>query len=575
MEIPLVVDRILAFAVHKVYSLEKGLAFLSALPNTDTPWTQRHFIRRLVPMDSLGALGRLDLLQSLDCPVSDRTIELIALGAAGAGHVHLLHWTRDSRPTHAHFQPISDRSFSNWPLQHAFVAALRNGHTEILDWCVAVTGTSFRSELYLPFCEATYWGQVRSLAWLKAYATRHGLTCPPFYQVLSSPKIAPIQPAERVVATLDWWVAEHATQPPQGPFMICAANMEAGEFPLRLMCNTDNGLLMIDWWRAYCAGTGQPSALPILATALPLWLMCASNNLAQFQVWWEDTALQVGRDQAAALLTQSLDDLCEHGNIHFLDWFWDLACNSATTKVMFSRAWRPMRPFGHLNVIRWWEAKVASGEVDADVLDIISGSFNGSKLDTLMEKPIATSVDVDAVEWWWARRGQYDLEPSLSPLTFSNLLRYRDFDLLQWYIEQCTADSPLPSVTLCDLASIVAQDRLGMMELPDRPSFPIVTAGGRSVARFQEEGSLPVLTVFDGVWSQVTARDAFNISVGKVLSALNDGCLDVARWYYAMHRVHGTVFPSALELKSVKCAPASAVGLWLGYLLPIHQKIHK
>ncbi|KAI9217995.1 hypothetical protein BC828DRAFT_440477 [Blastocladiella britannica] len=558
INITLILDRILAFAVHKeAYTLAASLPLIRVLPRINIPTTYSHVIRRLVPVHVLVRGDRLDLLRLLDNPLSNQTVVRIANIAAAAGEVPILDWLLQSvgpQLLQRHHQPGSD------PLPRQEIArfAIMHARVSVLDWYIH-HGGDIRSNLGKLFDIATRSHQILSLAWLKEYALESGLEYG-FPVAVEAGRVS----ADRRVAMLAWWMADYASR--SGLLFP----VDEG-FPAKYAWYTadDNGLLVVEWWRNYCAETGRPFEWPLLdASMFHDIVKHGSLNLCQW--WWSETADTIGIDQAKLLLQGILDPMCEWGRVRFLDWYWTLSIDRAGD-IEFPRAWQPRQPFYRLNVLQWWETKVNANEMDPGVFDIVPEIGTHSKLDALIQQPYHGEVEILALDWWWARRDRFGIRPRLSQGILSPMVRRRDPELLAWYLDRCTPESRLPEVSIADIGSLVSRGRVDIVEqllqLSLTANTPLVIHAFESeidVSRFHQR--IAASAVLDYLWNLCTRigerfKPCYNTK--SALRALKGGDLVSAKWWYAMHRVHGMAFPSAEELGSVQCAPGGVMALWI------------
>ncbi|KAI9215774.1 hypothetical protein BC828DRAFT_410184, partial [Blastocladiella britannica] len=257
-----------------------------------------------------------------------------------------------------------------------------------------------------------------------------------------------------MTATLDWWRAEYVGR--SEPLFPVDK-----DFPTELALCPEDGMVVVRWWRDECTKSGREFTWKPL-DAITLWRLVIFGSLSLCQWWWGATVRRLGIQSAKRLLPGILDTICEYGRTDLLDWHWDLHATS-NGENEFPRTWRPRRPFVRLDVLQWWETKVDAKQMDAGVFDIKSRAPL-TKMDVLFEKPTGEEVDVEAVDWYWARPDHGGLEARLSQKTLSPLMRYRNLDLLQWYLDNCTPESPLPALTLNALASMVSQGRVDLAE---------------------------------------------------------------------------------------------------------------
>ncbi|KAI9220154.1 hypothetical protein BC828DRAFT_384225 [Blastocladiella britannica] len=547
--IPLILDCILLLAAHTSYVLADGLELLQVLPCTDTPSTHRYVLRRLVTVSDLGSTSRADLLQLLDRPLSKADTRAIAFSAASADNVRVLDWL------------LSVTQTDTLPLESIFYYALRHApHTRVLDWCVAQGGADSYIKGLVPFTTATLCCRLPSLRWLKAYYVQHGL----YYAFDHSSGRAHGVPADRQVAVLDWWMADYFTRTePLFPANRC--------IPTDLAIYVDNGLLVVDWWRKYCAEMGRAFAFPFL-NGYSLQLVIKFGTLDLCQWWWKHSVQMIGIRQARLHLKGALDTICEWGRVDFLDWYWAV-CAGSHDAIKFPRNWRPQHPFVRLNVILWWEAKVDSGQVDPGVFDLVAKEPQ-TKLDALFEVVRDHQIEVAALDWWWARHDRFGMEMRLSQETLQSVTLNRCPELLQWYLDRRTPQSPLPVLSYTALISLVSQGRADRVEqvwqlsILHRAPLMIITVPSEIDPR-SFDNRIAVSTTLDYVSSfcdRIGARFTPCCNTWSTIFALNAGDLDVAQWLYAMHRVHGTIFPTAKELDCVKGATSSEMGPWVRFV---------
>ncbi|KAI9219499.1 hypothetical protein BC828DRAFT_406644 [Blastocladiella britannica] len=73
-------------------------------------------------------------------------------------------------------------------------------------------------------------------------------------------------------------------------------------------------------------------------------------------------------------------------------------------------------------------------------------------------------IQLPALDWWWARRDRFGLGPQLSLVVLLRLTKSHNLYLLQWYLDRCTPDSPLPALKFDDVALMVSSGRVDMVE---------------------------------------------------------------------------------------------------------------
>ncbi|KAI9216133.1 hypothetical protein BC828DRAFT_394162 [Blastocladiella britannica] len=559
--ISLILDRILLFASRTTYSLAAGLELLCVLPRVDLPETHRHVLHRLVNPHDHGHSGHLDVLQLLDTSLlPDTFIAQAAEGAAAANHTHVLDWLFALRPDpEAFWSTAVCDGLDEWtsPLMNVVRLAAEHAHMDVLEWCVAHGAhieTISNEYTEGPFTTATRHCQICVLDWLKAYAVERGLDYD--FPAVNCQDSCQKVTARAQLAMLDWWKADYATR---SDVSLFPTNAEFG--PEYAWC-TDHGLLVVDWWRASCTEMGREFVWPVL-NSNSLWYLVRNDSLSLCQWWWDETVHRIGIQQAKRILRDILDPICEFGRVGFLDWYWDL-CLDSGGEIEFPQTWQPRHPFFRLNVIEWWDTKIERGQLDAGVL------FNLCDLDALFQIPVHGKIEVTALDWWWARRDRFRLEPQLSPGVLSRLPNYREHELFLWYLDRCTSDSPLPPMTLDALATMVSMGRVDMVERIWQLSV------SRHHARFvinQGKGEIRTLpfrqrvsswAVLDYLWD-LCARIGVRFEPGynpkNAIKAVEADELGAARWWYAMHCVHGTVFPNIKELDRV--APGGVTSRWI------------
>ncbi|KAI9216682.1 hypothetical protein BC828DRAFT_409215 [Blastocladiella britannica] len=477
MDTTLVLDRILVFAAHRMYTLKDTLPLLSVCLPYDAPCTLRHVIRRLVPKKDLGSMGRLGVLRMLELPLSRQSIEEIAHGAAHAGNIHVLEWAHAQLPSGVHLFEVRYPGHSMSAFFSIAYPAIEHAHIPLLDWAIRN-------------------GPLPVLDWLRVYATTHSCTFE-FKAFFGDLQPAP---STRHVAMLD----------------------------------CDNGRLLVDWFRAYCAETGR---------TFRRW-------------WWENVVEQIGMARASELLTaEFLDTMCEQGHSANLDWHWDL-CTDLASDIELSPEWRPRCPFHWLNVIQWWEAKVASGKVDAAIFEHPPmKDADSTRLDVFFESPSPQTygpmMSPGALDWYWAHRDRFGLEMRLSPQVLSELVTCKHLDLLHWYLDHCTIESPLPILTLHQIADLVSRGHAMLVEQHWQLSSGRADIVFDCTEQIDASNSASVIAqpvVLDYLWEYCTragVRCPLFYDPKSAMQAKADELAEVVRWWDAMHRVHGTAFPSA------------------------------
>ncbi|KAI9224016.1 hypothetical protein BC828DRAFT_374544 [Blastocladiella britannica] len=552
MDISLILDRVLVFAAHATYSLAESLPLLYTALQSDTPSTHGHIVHRLVPKASLGALGRVDLLELLGpTTLTEDSVSRIALGAATSGHMPVLEWIRAAMSHHPLFDSNShanDRHFSSMPLRHVFEAAVQHAHTAILDWCIAPAGGGmrFRAGINEPFTEATRYAQVASLEWLKAYAVQHGLTFE-YRPVDRYNRVFVPLPAARQIAMLNWWRNEYTTRPQP---MI---SKEKKSMTGIAFSTSDDPMQLVEWWRQYCAERHRPFRWPTLdAPMMPYLVQTASVDFCDW--WWTDTVRQVGAWAAKVVIRDVPDILCELGTrADLLDWYWRLR-KTPGNLVWFPYKWRPRRPLMHLSVIQWWE----SGFDRQHWTDTVFGTV-GPDMDAHFYPSKYSSVSVAALDWWWDNRDRFGLVVRVSTPILAWVIDIGNYDILHWYFDHCTRNSELPQFTLTMVAIMVADGRMDMLvrlcDLYVEHGKPLAIYGEKIRVKVHQP-KMATSAVLDGVWNlcaRIGARFEPGDSTASAVAAMEDGDLDAAQWWYAMHVVHGTAFPSTADLSCVTC----------------------
>ncbi|KAI9217540.1 hypothetical protein BC828DRAFT_390919 [Blastocladiella britannica] len=536
LDIPLIVDRILLLASHKVYAFTASLYLLKVLPRIDLLDTHRHVLHRLVDLRLVSDTGHLDVLQLLDTPLLSklRIISTILVGAARSGHIHLLDWLLSVALPHitpAMFQMIADLSATG-------------GHTRVLGWVVA-HGTDMRFNFERAYVHATEAGQLHVLDWLKTHTTGHGIadSFPALNRLNTSQPIT----AAAQIKTLDWWKAEYAER---GMPMVPA---DADFLPKYAWCVAeDKGLLIVDWWRAYCAEVGRAFKWAALNN-LMLFHLVVHNAPSLCRWWWDETVQQIGILRSKEILQDILDSICERGRPQFLDWYFDMCVKSAGV-IETPRHWRPRVPFTQLDVIQWWETKVETNQVDPDVFSMVNSEYH-TELDTILRVPASATIDTSALDWWWARRDRFGLEARITQWTMTRMMMDRDPEVIQWFLDRCTPDSPPPHLNLDMVTKAISLGQFDMFEkLLAKTSF--------DTTEMETEIKIPLYfrriassAVLDYLWNfcaLVGVRFEPGYNTKSAITAIKEGDNDAARWWYAMHRVHGTAFPSAEELGRIK-----------------------
>ncbi|KAI9221493.1 hypothetical protein BC828DRAFT_404877 [Blastocladiella britannica] len=561
-------DTILHFAAQQTTTLHAGLALLNAAPRSVIPSTHRHVIRRLVPVRVLGVLGDLTVLHLLPSPLMKDDLGHLSRAAAAAGNVHVLDWIC-SQPQHMGIRTalVSDPMPSG-----VFSAALKHSQLGVLDWCVENGSTFPPHVLDHAFKFATSHGQARSLGWLKAHASKLGVGAPahPFTQFFHMQNTT----VENQLAALDWWKAEYVARNDLPSLRL----YDDDKFPVYLARTSTDGRRIVDWWRAYCREMGRDFQWPPL-DKISATTLVFTGNLALCQ-WWLAHSLQHHASYSGPtdLIAGLLETMCEQGKVGFLDWYWDMALDPSVRGINVDPRWRPHRPFAHMSVIRWWEAKVSSGAVSPRVFELPDQQQprlqRRNPLEHLFQSLLRCSSlslpdPCAALEWWCARWEPLKGLVAIAPNTWSELVQIH-LGAFQWYLDCCTNDTrlPVPSLTMHDLASMVARGRPDLLDrlwrlhmdrgLPLTLFEPATGGTGHriNVSHFIDAPAVPLTTVLDTVQAFCTRagvplvpRD--HLLVESVLVAMEADDLAAARWWYAMHVVHGTPFLTREELEQV------------------------
>ncbi|KAI9216979.1 hypothetical protein BC828DRAFT_392290 [Blastocladiella britannica] len=353
--IPIILNRILLFAAHTSDSLTEGVALLQVLPRSSTPDTHRHVICRLANVYSIGFGGHLDVLRLLDDLLSGPDLKNIAKGAVVAGRVNVLDWLLTSNPE------IATTSDSYFHLSTVVHFAVMHSRIEVLDW-YAAHGLIRSSDVSKLITIATIFCRVPTLDWLRAYAIKNGFD----YSRSPAYRTGGIRDelATARVAMLDWWKADFAARSDEPMFPLNEA------FPTDLASRTDDGLLVVEWWRTYCAESGRNFSWPVL-DYINVAIVVRHSSLSFFQWWWDVSVRQVGIQRATLPLFDFLNSACQHGKIEFIEWYWNL-CAEPANEIEFPRDWRPRDHFTDPNVIQWWKAKIERGHADPAVFEVLS-----------------------------------------------------------------------------------------------------------------------------------------------------------------------------------------------------------
>ncbi|KAI9216775.1 hypothetical protein BC828DRAFT_409120 [Blastocladiella britannica] len=510
-----------------------GLQLLRVLPQSETPDAHRAVLCRLAPPRLLAKIGRVDLIREVP---SEMDAMVIASVAGAVGRVHVLEWLRATRAAVLLTHKI---------LKGIFNAAIVHAHIEVMEFCVA-NGLDVQAVLVGSMLTATQHCQPEALQRLRAYAQARDVH---FGSPLTkSLRLAPNLPAERLIATLEWWKAEYASRPGSD---FCAKP----DVPFELACRVTDGRPVIDWWRKTRT---DPIAIPALNEA-SLWTMFMAGNLPLCQWWWStDEKLESDQVEKQKLMVELLDDMCDDGQVQFLDWFWDLT-QDPRSGVTLPASWRPHTPFRRLDVIHWWADKAARGQVDPAVISLASPRTDATPMEILFREDLFSCseepIELVAIEWWWDRREQFNLKPDIPQRALAQWIDGEMDDQLMWYLSRCTSDSPLPAPGLTQLAAIVGRGRADLMEL----ILQLHLRFGKTLT-FESKldprrryNKVAVSVALDAVWDfcvRLGARFEPGYTSESALLAVDLGQLEAARWWYAMHRVHGFAFPSAAELSS-------------------------
>ncbi|KAI9216035.1 hypothetical protein BC828DRAFT_394350 [Blastocladiella britannica] len=526
----LVLDRILAFAAHRVYSLADALVLGDVMVGAVE--TRRWLIQRLVQPHT-----NLDLI-SVYRRLTDRAIARTCLAASAAGHVRALERT----------------SHTILGIEYIFYAAIAPAQISVMDWCFVhlkqLKEDDLDDTLASAAREATRCCHVAVLQWIKDhFYGRLQSAMAEINQYSFSPLPRHLS-ADRMLATFDWWSAELAWSHKRPIFR------SAEEAPVELACCVANGAAVVDWWRRYCYDHGYVFQWPAVVTKDYLWYLIKYDRLDSCRQMWAAAAMNV----ATAAAAEMLDLMCECGRTDFLDWVWeDDRLRDAIT------AWRPRRPFSRLDVIEWFGTRA----VDAAAFEIVLKDECSSRLESLFRIEMA---EVEALDWWWARRDRFGLAADLSPQCLSVLSKPSTLHLLQWYLDRCSPVQHLPVWTLTDLAAVAACGRIDIAEqvwgMSSECGHQLLLAHDDSFFDSQEfDEHLPVATLMDYLWEFYRRAGVpfplITTTSVAIRHALQFGDLDAVRWWYAMHRVHGTGFLSAEELRAVECAPGSQLARWI------------
>ncbi|KAI9216245.1 hypothetical protein BC828DRAFT_393919 [Blastocladiella britannica] len=112
-----------------------------------------------------------------------------------------------------------------------------------------------------------------------------------------------------------------------------------------------------------------------------------SGSLSLREWCWNAAVRTLGLSRASRLLTDDLvNAMCVHGRADFLNWLWDLIVHQMR-KAHVLQNWHPQCPFMCLNVIHWWESKVATCAVDLAAFDLQPTPNDAPKLDALFANP--------------------------------------------------------------------------------------------------------------------------------------------------------------------------------------------
>ncbi|KAI9215903.1 hypothetical protein BC828DRAFT_410024, partial [Blastocladiella britannica] len=494
-----------------------GLELLNVVSPSQSPETLGHVARRLVPARAVGRTGRLDLLQALLArqPLSSVETDHVVVGAAAFGHMHVL-------------DHLSESNNTELPIGKIFSAAVGGAQLPVMDWCV-------RHGLEFPdgpeFCQgpcpillATRHCHIVVLEWIKAYALEHNVEFPSLEFNLSCRFCDPS--SARRVAVLDWWKAEYAAAARQEAPSI----FDLAELPAPLIDQASNGIMMLDWWRDHCAEQGRPFKWPALDPYF-LSLIVKQGNVHVWLRWWTEAA----SGDSSWALANSLPLMCAHGTTHLLDWYWHFTHDPASN-VTFPADWRPRRPFRNLETIQWWEAKVATGEVDAAIFTLETSDGN-SPLEKLLALPVSDWPDSKVLNWWWSRPEIIGAAVNISDAHLLEVMRNHKFDLLHWYLCHNADESKLPTLSLTNMASLVASGYANFLEALWAKATPhhrdrVFTFITSKIDVRYILGYLPLPTVLSFLWRFFVEHDLpldRLFRADSVLIALDNGYLDAAR----------------------------------------------
>ncbi|KAI9223131.1 hypothetical protein BC828DRAFT_376678 [Blastocladiella britannica] len=545
LAIDMLVDAVAVLASRHTFALVNAIQFLAILPRARIPRAHRAILRRFMARTHLGALGQLDLL-ALVSPSTEFELNRIALGACAQGHIPILTWVYGVHPRCSVFLPPPQSFLDEDTLFSEFLATAFSHHQlGVLDWLSATLG----AEVLAPFAPlmaqcATQCFDVPALKWIRRQPHISPLTFD--FAALPQSTQCTTTTAGAIVATLEWWKAEHASR---GQLLV---EIGADPFEAALgMCEVPGVDRVIEWWYAYYARHGL--AWPACYQS-DLTDMLRNGQCNQF-IWWWATASPTS--PWLVIDTQVVQLMCDYGTVELLDWWW--ALDSAANK----KTWRPRECFTRAPIAEWWYQKALAGLCDMAVLEIRPELAGVSKFECLVNRIGGPPADLSALKWWWQEnhRTILGLELALSERALFKLVRWGWADCIRWYFESvCSESARIPDISARIVLALICdrEPRLDLVEwlwqlhIDHNVPFPLPATAKTIIDVFSSEnGSASValdylwdLHARAGVPFQAATATASCVHAWRLLH------FDQVDWWYAMHRVHGYVFPTAAELRN-------------------------
>ncbi|KAI9220556.1 hypothetical protein BC828DRAFT_383236 [Blastocladiella britannica] len=404
LDVPDVVDLILAQAVASAYTLEAAAEITAVLPQYGVPSVVPELFRHgyaAPDPEQIAAMGRLDLVQMYPPDRLALDAEALLMGASAGGQVAVLDWMW------ANVQRRRPAMFTGGALREYLHLASDAAHHHVLAWWLehSCIGSGLHSDpahahidqgaadLALQSASARAdWPTVRW--WLKHWYALPKTGCPARYVPLRVLAACLVDSAlTGNLAGLDWWWADAPRSLTDRALTtelsaVVAAAVREGHTPV------------LDWVLALVSHRKSVRKLDVFAsTAIASAVRDGHFNVV---VWWE-----VHIEDPAPYCRDAIEHAVGMGYVAMVDWLWDGLRPSGGSGIkrrsakplLTAKALLKASRGGHVSMLEWlWNKRASPRQLFMTAVQTVSDANGLRLLDA-----VSQSGQAKVLEWWWTK----------------------------------------------------------------------------------------------------------------------------------------------------------------------------